>query len=140
MAKKVLNNVQIVVNGVDLSDHAHTCVLSDSAAQVDFTAFGGNGYQQFGQGLKTAQITVDFFDDQAASSVFATLQPLYQSGSAFPVTILEDSTVGASITNQRGSMVSRLYDFSPINGQVGGAASFQAQFHNAGSGIVWGTV
>jgi hypothetical protein len=138
--KQVLDNVQVIVNGVDLSDHAHSFQEVDTAAQVDVTAFGGNGYSQFIVGLRDATVTCDFFTDMAASSVFSTLQPLYASGSAFPFTFLLDSTTGVSATNQRGSMLARLYDFGPINGAVGAAASFTATFKNAGSGISWGTI
>jgi hypothetical protein len=139
MGKQVLLNVGISVNGVDLSDHAHTCTVADTAAQVDLTAFGGNGYQQYGRGLKDATITVDFFSDYAASSVHSTLSPLYTSGTAFALTVIPDSTVAVSATNPRGSMLASLYDYSPVSGQVGNAATFTATFRNAGSGITWGT-
>lgn len=140
MGKQVLKNVGLNVNGVDLSDHAHTCAVADTANQVDFTAFGGNGYSEFGQGLKDATITVDFYSDFAASSVHATLSPLYTSGTTFPLTVIPDSTLSVSATNPRGTMLARLYDYGPVNGQVGNASTFTATFRNAGSGVTWGTV
>lgn len=138
--KFVLLNAGISVNGVDLSKDAHTVTVSDSAANLDATAFGGNGYVQELRGLKTATVTVEFYSDFAASATHATLYSLYNSGTTFALTILPDSTVGASATNPRGSMTAALYDYSPLAGQVGNVASFQATFRNAGSGLTWGTV
>lgn len=137
--KYILNNAMVKVSGVDLSDHAHSLQLTDDANDVDVTAFGGNGYSQHMPGLKDATITVDFYSDFAASSVHATLQPLYTSGGTFLVEIRPDSTNPVSATNPRGSMIASLYSYSGISGNVGDASTFQATFRNAGSGITWGT-
>lgn len=140
MGKYVMLNTQVTVNGTDLSDHAHTVTVTDTAAQVDVTAMDSNGYTQYLRGLKDATITVDFYSDFAAASVHSTLNPLYSGGSSFPLTIVPDSTSPVSATNPRGTMLAQLYDYSPVSGQVGNAATFTATFRNAGSGITWGTV
>lgn len=138
--KFVLENVGITVNSVDLSKDAHTATVTDTANQVDATAFGSNGYTQFLRGLKDATVTVDFYSDFASGATHPTLYPLYNSGTTFPLLIVPDSTQPVSATNPRGSMLASLYDYSPVSGQVGNAATFTATFRNAGSGIVWGTI
>ncbi len=140
MGKFVAENYLVKVSGVDLSDHAHTLTITDSANKVDVTAFGGNGYTQYLQGLKDAQITVDFYSDFAASSVHSTLQPLYASGGTFMFEFRADSTNPVSATNPRGSMIASLYDYVGLTGQVGAASMFTATFQNAVNGITWGTV
>ena len=140
MAINVLTDAKVIVNNVDLSDHADNLTLADTANQVDITAFGTSGYMAYAQGLKTASITVDFFNDYAAASVHSTLQPLYQSGGTFLVEI-RPTSAAVSATNPRGSMVARLYDYSGLTGAIGAANKQSVTFHNAGTaGLTWGTV
>ena len=139
MAKYVLKDAYIAVNGTSLSDHASSVTLEDTAEEIDFTAFSANGYREFGQGLKDATVTVTFFADFAAASVHAILQPLYSSGGTFGVEVRPTSSP-VSATNPKATMTSRLYSYSGIAGGVGEAATFDASFRNAGTaGLVWGT-
>lgn len=138
MPKHVALDDVLIVDGVDLSDHARSLQCTDSAADVDFTAFGGNGYSEHGRGLKDATITAELYSDQDAASVFSTLQPLYDGGGTFLVEVRAASG-SVSATNRRGSMITRLFDFSPINDTVGQASTFTATFRNAGSGLTWGS-
>ena len=139
MAKYVLKDAYIAVNGTSLSDHASSVTLEDTAEEIDFTAFSSAGYREFGAGLKDATITVTFFADFAAASVHTILQPLYSSGGTFSVEVRPTSAT-ASATNPKATMTSRLYSYSGIAGGVGEAASFDASFRNAGTaGLTWGT-
>lgn len=135
IAKEVLKDVKITVNSVDLSDHASSVTLEDSADEVDFTSFGPDGYREHGQGLKDSTITVDFFNDHAASSVADTLQPLYTSGSTFSVKVWPARS-GTIVYTQ----VSRLYSNPTLAGAVGDANTISATFRCGGTaGITRGT-
>ena len=134
MAKEVLRNVKITVNSVDLSDHCSSVTLESSADEVEFTAFGA-GFREFGQGLKDATITADFFNDHAASSVADTLQPLYSGGSTFAVKVWPDAA-GTVVYTQ----TSRLFSNPMLAGAVGDANTVSVTFRNAGTaGITRGT-
>lgn len=134
IAKEVLRNVKITVNGTDLSDHCSQVSIEDTAEEVDFTAFGA-GYREFGQGLKDATITATFFNDHAASSVADTLQGMYSSGSAGTVKIWPDAS-GTVVYTQ----VSKLYSQPTLAGAVGDANTVEATFRNAGTaGVTRGT-
>jgi hypothetical protein len=134
MAKRVLRNVKITVNGVDLSDHCSSVTLDDSADEVDFTSFGST-YKEFGQGMKTAGIDADFFNDEAAGSVAATHQPLYESGGTFGVKVWPES--GGTIVY---TQVSRLYKNTLPSGAVGDADTVSVHYANGGTaGITRGT-
>jgi hypothetical protein len=52
MAKFVLRDAYIAINGTAISDHVSSVTVEDSADEVDFTAFSANAYREFGQGLK----------------------------------------------------------------------------------------
>lgn len=141
MSKFVLRNAYIAVNGTALSDHASSLTVEDSAEEIDFTSFSANGYKEFGQGLKDATITVDFFQDFASGSVYQSLQPFYQSGGTLTVAVRADAAAIVSATNPGGTMIARLYSFSPLAGAVGAASTTSVAFRNAGTaGLTWGTL
>ena len=134
MAKEVLINAKITVNAVDLSDHCSSITIEDSADEVEFTSFG-DGYRDFGQGLKDSTITASFFNDHAASSVADTLQTFYNSGGTFDVKVWPNSA-GTVVYTQR----SRLFSNPTLAGAVGDANTIDATFRNAGTaGISRGT-
>jgi hypothetical protein len=135
VAKEVLRDVKITVNNVDLSDHASSVTMEDSAEEVDFTSFGPSGYREFGQGLKDSTITVTYFNDHAASSVADTHQSLYTSGGTFNVKIWPDRA-GTVVYTQ----LSRLYTNPLVTGGVGEANTIDVTYRNAGTaGITRGT-
>ena len=140
MAKYVHKDAAILINGTALSDHAQSLTIEDSADEVDFTAFSTAGYREIGGGLKDATITVTFFQDFAASSVHAILQPLYQTGGTFALEVRPTSSA-VSATNPKGTMTARLFSYAGFGGAVGDASTFDAAFRCAGTaGFVWGTV
>lgn len=135
MAKEVLTNVKITVNSVDLSDHCSSVSIENSADEVDFTAFGTAGYREFGQGLKDATITASFFNDHAAASVADTHQPLFSSGSTFPVKVWPNASGTVVYT-----MTARLYSNPTLAGAVGEANVIDVTYRNAGTaGVTRGT-
>jgi hypothetical protein len=139
MAKTILKDVTISVNGVAIADHASAVSGDTSAEEVDVTCFGTAGWREFMQGLKDGQFTVTFFQDFAAGSVHATLQPLFASGSSFPLAI-KPTSAAISATNPEIQMTARLFSYSPVSGSVGEASTTEATFRNADpSGVVYDT-
>lgn len=127
MAKTVLKNATVLVNGVDISNHCSKATVQTSFSQVEFTSFGDN-FKEYAQGIGDAQISLDLFQDFAASSIDATLWPLLQSGSVFPV-VVKPTSATASATNPAYVMNSALFDYNPIDGQVGNASTTTVTFH-----------
>lgn len=138
MAKQVLLNATISVNGTDISDHCRSVTLEDKADTVELSAFGDT-YKEYGQGLKDATITAEVFQDFAASSVDSVCQPLYASGGTFDV-IVKSSSAATSATNPKYTLTSRMFEYTPLNGAVGDANTTSIVFQNAGTaGLVRGT-
>ena len=138
MAKFVLKNAVISVNGVDLSSKASSVTIETTFDEVDLTAFGAV-YREFGQGLGDATVTVAFFQDFDAGTVDATLWPLSQSGGTFPL-LIKSTSAAPSGSNPQYSMTSRLFSYSPIAGAVGEASTTDVTFRNAGTaGLLRGT-
>jgi hypothetical protein len=139
MAKFVLRDAYVAINGTAISDHCSSVTVEDNADEIDFTAFSANAYREFGQGLKDATITLTVFQDYAASSVYSIFQPLYANGGTFGIEVRPTSSA-VSATNPKASMTGRLYSFNPIGGAVGDAATADIAIRNAGTaGLVMGT-
>lgn len=138
MGKVILTDVDIEVNGVNLSQRCDNVTIEDSAEEVDVTAFQGNGYREFAQGLKDANVTATFFQDFASGSVHSVLNALYQSGDTFDVVIKgENETV--SEDNPSFTITCQLFSYSPLSGGIGEASKIEATFRNVGGGITVAT-
>jgi hypothetical protein len=136
MAKEVLTQASVLVNSVDLSDHASSVEMEDTAEEVEVTGFGLSDYRDFIPGLKDGNISVSFFNDHAAGSVADTLQPLYTSGGTFPLRIKPDISGTVAYT-----MTARLYSNPLLAGAVGEANTIDVTFRNSGTaGITRGSV
>lgn len=139
MAKHVLTNATITVNGTNLSDHCSSVTIEDSRDEVEVSAFGSAAYREFIPGLKDVTITAEFYNDFASSSVDAVLSNEYTAGTAFPVVVKADSAT-TSATNPSFTLSSRLYSYTPLAGAVGDANTTTATFRPAGTaGLVRGT-
>lgn len=138
MAKTILKNAFISVNGVTLSDHASSVEINTEFDDVDLTSFGATN-KEHGKGLGDGTITVDFFQDFAAASVDATLWPISQSGSTFPIVVRPDAGA-VSATNPQYTMQGLMMNYSPLAGSVGEASTTQVAFQNGSqTGIVRAT-
>jgi len=139
MGKFVLIKPTIKVNNVDLSDHASSVTIETNADDVDLTGFTET-YKEHGVGLRDATISVDWFQDYQSGSVNATLWPFVagnSSGGTVEVVVRQaDVTSGtASYT-----MAARIFDYQPLQGGVGAAATISTKFDNAGTaGLTYGT-
>jgi hypothetical protein len=140
MAKTIARNVSLKVNGVLLSDHVKKCEFNIKWDRVDVSSMGIT-YKQYLLGLGDAQISVDFFNDFAAGSVYATLQPLAGSNTPFEVEVIPDSTLATSATNPRVIMFSVLDAFDPVSAEIGQALMMNnVTFYNASqSGVLYYT-
>src|SRR5215471_579422 len=135
MAKTVLKNPILTINGVDLSDHCSHVTIDSTFDSVDVTTFG-SVYKQVLQGMGDGRMTFSFFQDFAAGSVDATLWALSQSGATFPVTV-KPTNAAVSTTNPRYDMTGVLLSYNPIDGDVGAASTTDVEIPNAAqTGIV----
>lgn len=135
MAKQILRNAVITVNGVNLSDHASSVTITTEYDDVDLTSFGAT-LREHSKGMGDGSIEIEFFQDFAAASVDATLWPISQGTTAVPVTVKADSAA-TSATNPLYTMQGLLMNYSPLAGSVGEASTTGVTFQNgAQTGIV----
>lgn len=140
MAKIVLKDAAVLINGTAISDHVSAVTIESTFEEVDFTGMGSI-YREFGQGLGDATITLTVFQDYAAAQIDSIFWPLSQSGGTFGVEV-RPTSAAASSTNPKYTMTGRLFGFNPIAGAVGDASTTDIPIRNAvgTAGIVRGTV
>lgn len=133
-------NAFVMVAGVDLSSVSKGIHVTDNRNPVDVTAFGV-GYIQEAKGLGEASITVDFLQDFSAAKVHQTLQPLIGSSVPFQVEVRAVNTPRSTTNPGIVLAAALLFSYNPLDGSIGDAAEFSAEFRNApgGSGLTYPT-
>lgn len=94
MAKIVLTNADITINGVVLSSYANSVELNYEVEAVEVTAFGTN--RSFIGGLQNNTVTMELMQDYDANKTEATVFPLV--GQQTTVTV-RPSAAATSATN-----------------------------------------
>lgn len=123
------NDVVVTIGGIDLSDHIASVSWSESSAELETTAFGSTNVSRIG-GLKDGSISVEFHQDFAAASTYATLQPLL--GTVTTVTV--KPTSAATATDNPEHSVSALVTELPfIDGGVADLATVSVTWPFSGN-------
>jgi len=115
MAVFLNNGVVVTVNAVDLSAYVSSVTLNRQFDELEVTAMGDSGHK-FVKGLEASSVTIDFYNDTAASKVLATLQAGW--GSSTTVT-LKQTSAATSATNPLYTMSCLVNGTTDINGAVG---------------------
>lgn len=116
MAKIVLTDAFVSLNGVDLADHVETVTLEYSGEPQDNTAMGATTRTVQG-GLLNWTCSIQFFADEASAKVQATLFPLVNTVTAMIVRPVNTGGVGAGNPNYTGQAY--VESMGLVSGSVG---------------------
>ena len=119
MAKLVLTNAVVKINGTDYSANVNQVELSLTADEVDTTSFSATGWRTVTGGLKSGQVTISFHNDYAVSGLDSTLWDLFNTAATFVV--LPNGTA-ASTSNPGYSFTALVNNLTPVSGSVGDLA------------------
>ena len=119
MAKIVLTNPSITIGGVDLSDHINNITLETKYDIIETTTFGSTAKTRVA-GLADNQITLDFMQDFAASSVEATIYPLLGTTTSVVIKPVAGTT---TTTNPQYTVSALVADWTPLKGGIGQLAT-----------------
>ena len=120
MARLVLTNAYITVNGVNLSDHIASVTLTTNRDVVETTAFSSTAARTRIGGLADNSVTLEFHQDYATSSVEATIYPLLGSTTSIVVKPNGSTTAADNPSYTFSALVS---EWTPLNGAVGELAT-----------------
>ena len=130
MAKLIARNVKLKVAGVDLSYWLQDIDYPEKWTNNVVTGMGSS-FEERLLGIGDVSIACTFFQDYAASAVYATLQPLAGSNTPFEVEVTPDSSLSVGSTNPRIVMWSILDANDLVKGKVGEASTLQVTFYNS---------
>lgn len=130
MAKFVMKNATVTVNGTDLSDHVAEFSFEARQPEVDSSALG-TGWRTFVSGIKEGTVTLTLHQDFAASNVNATINPLLGSYA----TVIASGTFGGVATS--GTAVAYVSTVTPIGGALGDLAVMNISWPTSGTVTGW---
>lgn len=137
MAKVVLKDCYIVVNGVNLSDHVSAVTLDLSKDGVETTSFSGGGRERVA-GLKDDTVELTFQSDYAPASVDSVLFPLYNNENEFPIEVRPTSSA-VSTSNPKYTATCVLFEYAPLDGKVGDLAETKVKINTQRTGFTRAT-
>ena len=115
MAKLVLTNSTVSLNGTDISSDVAAITLSTSAAEVATTNFGSGGAVTRVSGLIDNSVTLSMHNEY--NSIDGLVLPLI--GSTAVTMIIKASTAATSTANPSYTFSVLCTEWSPVNGAVG---------------------
>lgn len=131
MAKHVLYNAVVVVNGVTLTDRVKSISWNSGIAKQPAAAMSeAQSYSMAGV-QEPDDITVEFYQDYATSNVYQTLTSLYQNRTSFVLTAKADSAAD-SATNPNFTCTVFVGKMPFLNGSRGDAHMAPVTFVPAG--------
>jgi hypothetical protein len=119
MAKIVLTNAVVKINGTDFSPNVNQIELSLQSDEVDTTAFSSTGWRTVTGGLKSGSVTISLHNDFAAGAIDSVLFGLFNTSATF-VVIPNGTAVTAS--NPSYNFEALVNSLQPISGSVGDLA------------------
>lgn len=130
MAKFILQDVTVSVNGVDLSDHAFSIDLQQTRNQVDVSGFNATGALTFLPGTTEETATIGFRQDFASSKVHSTISTLYQASSTFAL-VVKPTSSAISATNPAFYGTAAVFEYNGLSGNMGDASDISVVFKSA---------
>lgn len=120
MAKLVLTNAVVKINGTDYSSNVNQVEIAVTADEVDTTSFSATGWRTVTGGLKSGSVTLSFHNDYAAAGLDSALWPLFNT-LATVVVLPNGTTVGTA--NPSYTFTALVNNLTPISGSVGDLAT-----------------
>lgn len=119
MAKIVLTNAVVKVNGSDISTNVNQIELALTADEIDTTSFGATGWRTVTGGLKSGSLTLSLHNDYAAGAIDSVLYGLFNTSATFVV--LPNGTAAGS-SNPGYSFQALVNNLQSVSGAVGDLA------------------
>lgn len=107
-----------ISSSTDFTDHIRQVTLNNKAAMQDFTTFGDGAFITQKPGLKSADISIMFNQDFAASSIDATFGAAFLAGTLIYFDIKPTSAARAA-TNPSYVYACYISEYTPVGNEVG---------------------
>jgi hypothetical protein len=133
MARIVLTDASVVINGVNLSEFITSVALSTSDDVVDTTGFGGGARTRVA-GLSDNSVTLEFNQDFATSAPEVSINAVGSSLVGTTTTVVVKPSSGAvSAANPSYTFSAVVAEWQPLSGSVGELATISATWPISGN-------
>jgi IMP cyclohydrolase len=122
MARLVLTNAYITINGVNLSDHIASVTLTTTDDVIETTAFGTSARTRIG-GLADNSVALEFHQDYAAANVEATINGSPSLVGTVTAVVVKPNGATTAADNPSYSFSALVSEWTPLNGAVGELAT-----------------
>jgi predicted secreted protein len=129
MPKFAATDFNVLINGSNFSTSLNSVELTLSADDLETTAFGGEWRTRIA-GLKSGSITLNFMQDFGATSVDATLYPIFGSNATV---VIKPTSATVSSTNPAYTAVALVTAYSPYSSSVGDIATLSVTWPTTGT-------
>ena len=129
MPKFAATDFNVLINGANFSTSLNSVELTLSADDLETTAFGGEWRTRIA-GLKSGSITLNFMQDFGATSVDATLYPIFGSNATV---VIKPTSATVSSTNPAYTAVALVTAYSPYSSSVGDIATLSVTWPTTGT-------
>lgn len=119
MARIVLTDAKVTINGVNLSDHIASITINQSNDVVETTAFSSTAAKTRVAGLADNSVTLEFHQDFASSNVEATINGASSLVGTVTAIVVTPTSSSVSATNPSYSFNALVSEWTPLNASVG---------------------
>lgn len=137
MAKFLMQDCFISIDGNNLSDHAFRLSTPSERERVEVSGFNSTGNREYLAGNKEDSVEIGFLQDFAASEVHDVLVDIYQNQTTVAI-IIRPTSAAVSAANPALTGNVQLLSYNGLDGEKGARAEIAATFIPADSaGLVW---
>jgi hypothetical protein len=129
MAKYIIDDPVVTIDGDDFSDHFSSCEIEAEFERVSVTAFGAD-FNEYLSGLGEATMTFEAFQDHATGELDQNMWPIFINKTPVVVTVRPTGSAVSS-QNPKYTMTGVLSTYAPISGAKGEASTTTLTFNNA---------
>ena len=134
MARIVLTDASVVINGINLSEFITSVALSTSDDVVETTGMGSGGARTRVGGLADNSVTFEFNQDFATSGPEVTINAVGSSLVGTVTTcVVKPTSSGVSASNPSYTFSAVVAEWQPLSGAVGELATISATWPISGN-------
>jgi hypothetical protein len=123
MARIVLTDAFVTINGVNLSDHIASITINQSNDVVETSAFSSTAAKTRVAGLGDHSVTLEFHQDFAAANVEATINGTTSLVGTTTAIVVRPTSASVGATNPSYSFSALIAEWTPLSGAVGELAT-----------------
>lgn len=119
MAKYVVTQPSVTLNGTALTGNIAEATLTLNAAEVDVTNASSGGYREVTGGLKSGELSLSIQRDSAVGSIDQTIVGLIGS---LATAVVKPNGTATSTSNNAYTATVLVTNYSPVSGAIGDLA------------------